>query len=144
MADDLYQLTFVATRRAGAPAAPAAERINLLYQSARGFETLGLTGLLLHHGNRLLYCIEGTEPAVAAQYEKIKADPRVEGVAVLRQREVEGRSFTRWGFAVDDDPRDDQPATLEDRAVALLHGAPPEIRQTFLAFAKLNAPRSPR
>ncbi|MET0363161.1 MAG: BLUF domain-containing protein [Sphingobium sp.] len=132
-----YQLSFVATHQ-GIDEIPASEQLSLLYQSASGFERLGLTGLLLRHNNRLLYCMEGDEAAVSAQYDKIKVHPRVSGVAVLRQKHVETRNFHRWGFALDNDPRENASGTLADRVVELVHNAPPEIRQTFLAFAKLD------
>lgn len=132
-----YQLSFVATHHDRSEIPPA-EQVNLLYQSAGGFERLGLAGLLLRHNNRLLYCMEGEEESVVAQYEKIKAHPSVSGVAILRQRHVETRNFDRWGFALDNDPRGNATGTLADRVVELVHGAPPEIRQTFLAFAKLD------
>ncbi|MFT3966883.1 MAG: BLUF domain-containing protein [Sphingobium sp.] len=138
MANDIHQIIFVATRRAGGEALFPAESLNRLYESARDFEALGLTGMLLHNGNRLLYCLEGEEAALSRQYERIKADARVQGVAVLRQRTVEKRSFDRWGFALREDPRENQPRTLAERVVVLTADAPPEIRQTFLAFAKLD------
>jgi hypothetical protein len=133
-----YQLTFVAMHRADADSLPPAGRLNILYDMASGYEALGLTGLFLDHGDRHLYCIEGDEDVVAARYGAIKVDPSIEGVVVLRQRTVEDRSFRRWSFALDHDPRDDQPLTLEDRVVALLFGVPAEIRRTFLAFARLD------
>lgn len=141
MTDEIYQLTFVATRRFSHALPDGIDRLNRLYEDARGFEQLGLTGMVLHHGERLLYCIEGEESIVAVEYEKIKRDPGVQGVAILRQCEVERRAFGRWGFAVDDDPRDDQPALLADRVVVLVASAPAQIRHTFLAFARLHPTR---
>lgn len=138
MGESLYQMTFVATRRSDGETLEPAEMLRRLGASARGFEALKLTGLLLYRGNRLLYHIEGAETDVRAQHAKIAGDPRVEGVAVLRQRTTDVRVFANWGFALDDDPREAGPATLSDRVAALCAGAPPEITQTFSAFAKLD------
>ncbi len=138
MAERIHQLTFVATRRADAETLSPAEQLQRLNASRRGFEGLKLTGLLLYNGNRLLYHLEGAEEAVMAQHAKIKADPRVEGVAVLRQKANVERLFARWDFALADDPRSAGATTLADRVVTLVKGAPSEITQTFLAFAKLQ------
>jgi hypothetical protein len=127
----------VATRRSSGEALPPPERVGRLTISARGFEKLKLTGLLLHRGNRLLYHIEGAEADVRAQHAKIAGDPRVEGVAILRQRTGDSRIFSQWAFAIDEDPRETGTATLADRA-AICVKAPPEITQSFSAFAKLD------
>ncbi|HEX7854033.1 MAG TPA: BLUF domain-containing protein [Sphingobium sp.] len=133
----VYQLSFVATHE-DVDTMSAAEQLNRLYEAAHAFERQDLTGLMLRHDSRLLYCMEGEEETVVAQYETVKGHPRVKGVAILRQREMEIRNFRRWSFALDDDPRENVARSLEDRVVALLHHAPPEIRQIFLAFAKLS------
>ncbi len=137
MNESIHQLTFVATRRSDAEILSPAEQLQRLTASRRGFEGMRLTGLLLYNGNRLLYHLEGAEAAVMAQHDKIKGDPRVEGVATLRQRTSDGRLFSGWNFALAGDPRETGATSLADRVAEMVAGIPAEITQTFLAFAKL-------
>lgn len=142
MAEGIYQLTFVATHRPPVPRLTGAQSLNRAIEYARTFDALQVTGIMLARTNRLLLCMEGDEATVAAEYARLKAQPEAEGVTILRQRHREERAFSRWGFAFEGDPRDNMPITLADRLVAVLGDAPPEIRQTFLAFVRLDMPPS--
>jgi len=141
MGDGVYQLTFIVSVRDDAPVLTPVQGLNRAIDRAREFDILRVSGVVLQRSKRLLWCMEGSEAVIADQYERVKALPEVEGVTILRQRHAQSGTFSRWAFAIEDDPRDNQPPVLVDRLVTLLANAPQEIRQTFLAFAKLDAPR---
>ncbi|MET0238290.1 MAG: BLUF domain-containing protein [Sphingobium sp.] len=140
--DGLWQLSFVATRCLGAKECSQEEGLRHLISAAELFDAMPVTGLLVHNGNRLLYHMEGREADVLTHRDRIAADPRVGGIATLRQRIVEKRYFRSWVFALHHDPRESTGRTLAERLVPLLDGAPGEIVQTFLAFARLQPMRA--
>lgn len=143
MTAGIYQLTFIVTHRASAPALTDAQRLNRAFDLSRLFDGLGLTGVLMERCRATLCCIEGEEAKVSAEYERFKRHPHNGGVVVLRQKERDGRDFHNWGFTIERDPREHLPPTLIDRLIMSLSHAPQEIRRTFLAFARVEAPGHP-
>jgi hypothetical protein len=59
-------------------------------------QELGITGALLYSPTKFIQCLEGEYKAVTGVYEKIKADPRHTGVAMLHLSPVPERVFPAW------------------------------------------------
>lgn len=57
---------------------------------------LGITGLLLYKNGSFLQVLEGEEGKITRLFEKIRQDPRHEGIVMLRRRAVDDRSFPDW------------------------------------------------
>jgi hypothetical protein len=57
---------------------------------------LGVTGLLLYKNSSFLQVLEGEEGKVTRLYEKIRQDPRHDGLVILRRRPVAEPGFPDW------------------------------------------------
>lgn len=58
----------------------------------------GVTGLLLHDGERYLQAIEGPAEQTAACYGRIHNDPRHHGIRLVSQGDIEAREFGEWSM----------------------------------------------
>ncbi|MCI1186871.1 BLUF domain-containing protein [Hymenobacter sp. DH14] len=93
-----YRLIYAST--AARPLGPA-EFERLLMQARIYNFSEGIGGLLLRAGGQFLEVLEGPEPAVAALYARIAADPRHVAVHTLEAAAVRGPLFraASLGFA---------------------------------------------
>ena len=55
-----------------------------------------LTGALYYAADTFFQVIEGREAALWPRFDRIREDPRHEGVIVLAEREIEKRRFSSW------------------------------------------------
>ena len=58
-----------------------------------------ITGALLVADDWFVQTLEGDESAVRALFSQIEKDPRHDSVAVLEERTVDARVFSRWAMA---------------------------------------------
>ena len=95
---ETYRIIYAST--AARPFGPA-EFDRLLMQARIYNYSEGVGGLLLRAGLQLLEELEGPEPAVAALYARIAADPRHHAVRTLETAAVQGPLFPHasLGFA---------------------------------------------
>ena len=105
---------------------------NILIQSRRNNDAVGVTGLLYTDGTRFLQVLEGEGAAVTATFDRIRADARHHAVVVLSDKAVAERSFGRWAMAhrLPTDPADE----FDERVTRMLHGASDNVRGTFLGL----------
>ena len=91
----LYRLLYVSSASHRMSAQELAE---LLQQSRRNNERLGITGMLLYKDGDFMQVIEGEEPAVRALYARIERDPRHGGSTVLLEEPAQTRLFGEWAM----------------------------------------------
>jgi len=91
-----------------------------------------VTGLLLCDGRQFLQALEGPLTDVEVVFERIRTDPRHNGIAILSSRDVAHREFGNWTMAANDDSEEAFCTT-----VAVLVGGVtcPLLRAKFLHFA---------
>ena len=70
----------------------------ILAKSRKNNAARGIVGGLLFGDGCFLQCLEGSEDAVDALYEKIRADTRHQDVTVLSRRKIEQTSFGAWSM----------------------------------------------
>jgi hypothetical protein len=70
----------------------------LLRESRENNVRVGITGLLLYKDGNFMQLLEGTKEAVLAIMEKIKKDPRHQGVKVVLEEEKQNRDFSGWSM----------------------------------------------
>ena len=76
------------------------EQLGAIFTSARtNNRRLGVTGALVITEDAFAQVLEGEETAVRGLYESIAHDPRHDGVALLEEGMVDGRTFGRWAMA---------------------------------------------
>lgn len=76
---------------------------DLLQQSRKANDAVGVTGLLLYRAGNFMQVLEGEEPAVQATFQKIQADPRHRGILILlQQKSIQTREFDGWSMAFRD------------------------------------------
>jgi hypothetical protein len=132
----MLQIVYISTAR---KPLSEAELNGVLAVSRRNNQAQGITGLLVAGGKRFLQALEGPEEAVAAAFERIKADPRHFAVVPLSMRQVEAREFGNWAMAHEqggsggsDDLRD-----VVNALTARISNK--NLRAQFAGFAELNA-----
>ena len=138
MGGEIYQLTFVCSRRPDVQITTAGERPQLLAKLHALFAVANLTGLALVKGPHMLYYIEGAERDVLTLFAKIEGDQRVYGVVILRRRTSDKRAFAKWDFVLDADRGGMAAEPLVDHVTELVANAPMDIAQEFLGFARLE------
>ena len=75
------------------------EALTELVASARASNAhLGVTGLLLYKNESFLQVLEGEEGKTSRLFEKIRQDPRHDGVVMLRRRPVAEPAFPDWAM----------------------------------------------
>jgi hypothetical protein len=130
----MRQLVYISTLR------PTERDVNLssiLKVSQSNNLRAKVSGLLFFNGKRFLQALEGTDEAVAATFDRIRADPRHYALVTLSDRFVEQREFGEWAMAyqMPSDPDGERAFKSVDR---LVQGASPLVRATFNSFAELK------
>lgn len=107
-----------------------ADLSGILNQSRHNNAMDGITGLLWSDGTYFLQVFEGPEESVAATFDRIKADPRHEGLIVLIDRPTHAREFGDWSMI---HRRANDPVDAYDvRVRRLLERASQPVQQHFL------------
>jgi len=76
-----------------------AEDIEAIHRTARELNALeGITGLLIFNGTHFLQIIEGAPNAIDDLVERLRRDPRHNGLEVREERIVDHRSFPDWSM----------------------------------------------
>lgn len=78
------------------------ELVELLQQSRRNNERVGVTGMLLYKDGDFMQLIEGEESAVRELFARIDRDPRHHGALVLLDEPAERRLFGEWAMGFRD------------------------------------------
>ena len=132
----MLQIVYISTART--PLSDI-ELQSVLAVSRRNNAADGITGLLVSGGRRLLQVLEGPEEAVAAAFDRIKADPRHSAVVTLSRKEVETREFGDWsmGFETGGAAGSEDLKDIVEALVAPLQDK--NLRAQFVGFAALNA-----
>ncbi len=132
----MLQIVYISTARR-----PLSENElrSVLATSRRNNEAAGISGLLVAGGRRFLQALEGPEQAVAATFERIKADPRHFAVVPLSSKHVDAREFGTWAMAFEPGGAGGG-EDLKSKVEALI--APlsdRNLRAQFAGFAEINA-----
>lgn len=72
------------------------ELLEILEQSERNNEKVGITGILLYREGNFLQVLEGEPEAVHALYDKICKDSRHRGILKISERPITERDFGAW------------------------------------------------
>ena len=76
-----------------------ASDLEAIHRTAREVNALeGITGLLIFNGTHFLQIVEGAPNAIDDLIERLRRDPRHNGVEVRDEREVAERSFPDWSM----------------------------------------------
>lgn len=129
----MLQLVYISTARG---IVTAADIQRILGASRRNNGRDGISGLLFFDGVRFLQAPEGDPDAVAATFERIRADPRHSGTVVLSRREVAVREFGSWATA--SRTAIEGESEMLDRVAALVADASPAVQATFTSFAEIR------
>jgi hypothetical protein len=78
------------------------ELVELLATARDNNARLGITGLLLYKDGNFMQMLEGEPEKVGALADKIAADPRHRGLAVLYKAPIEERQFPDWAMGFRD------------------------------------------
>lgn len=73
--------------------------LDLVEQSQRNNQKLGITGILVYSDGNFMQVIEGADLVTNALYERIKLDARHRNVVTIEQRSIEVREFQGWSMA---------------------------------------------
>lgn len=120
----LLQLTYV-SRASGSLRPDDLSAIHLASERHNG--RLGLTGLLLHRGDRFFAALEGPDRVLLRRMEVIIVDPRHHQLRILRERRVETRRFENWSFAaLPDAGAGSGSGRAEDALITMLAGRLPD------------------
>lgn len=95
----LHQLIYVS--RFIKSIAPTELRRLVKQSEERNFD-VGVTGVLLVHGQSAMQLVEGDRRTVLALYEKISRDPRHTDVQVMLSKAVARRLYPEWGMGLND------------------------------------------
>ena len=73
--------------------------IEAIHRTARELNALeGITGLLIFNGTHFLQIIEGAPNAIDDLVERLRRDPRHNGLEIREERMVDSRSFPDWSM----------------------------------------------
>lgn len=73
--------------------------LEAIHRSAREHNAMdGITGLLIFNGTHFLQIIEGVPSAIDELVERLRRDPRHNGLEVRDQRAISERSFGGWSM----------------------------------------------
>jgi hypothetical protein len=112
---------------------------SVLATSRRNNQAAQISGLLVAGGRRFLQALEGPDEAVAATFERIKADPRHFAVVPLSIKHVEAREFGAWSMAFERGGSG-RAADLKSSVEALIAPlADKNLRAQFIGFSEINA-----
>jgi len=95
---------------------------------------------LFFDGVRFLQVLEGPEDAVAAAFERISADPRHMALVVLRDRQIDHRSFGGWAMLCR--APDQVDGALAKLVSEFVRTADPSTRGLFESFAQIRAAKA--
>lgn len=73
--------------------------IDIIKQSRKFNNEVGITGCLLYHKQEFIQILEGKKETITSLFTKIKADDRHHDVILLHEGEKEQRAFHRWSMA---------------------------------------------
>ena len=132
----MLQIVYISTAR---QLLTEAELQSLLAVSRRNNGAAEISGLLIAGGRRFLQALEGPEGAVAAAFDRIKADPRHFAVVPLSMKHVEAREFGSWamGFEAGGAGGAEDLKGIVEGLIAPLKDK--NLRAQFTGFAELNA-----
>ena len=132
----MLQIVYISTAR---QPFTKAELQSVLALSRRKNEAANITGLLISGGRRFLQALEGPEEAVAATFDRIKADPRHFAVVALSMKHVETREFGNWamGFEPGGAGGAEDLKAIVEALIAPLQDR--NLRAQFIGFAEINA-----
>ena len=132
----MLQIVYISTAR---KPLSEAELQSVLAVSRRNNGAAGISGLLIAGGRRFLQALEGPEEAVAATFDRIKADPRHFAVVALSIKHVETREFGTWsmGFETGGAGGAEDLKGIVDALTAPLQDK--NLRAQFVGFAEINA-----
>ena len=132
----MLQIVYISTAR---QPFTKAELQSVLALSRRKNEAANITGLLISGGRRFLQALEGPEEAVAATFDRIKADPRHFAVVALSMKHVETREFGNWamGFEPGGIGAGEDLKAIVEALIAPLQDR--NLRAQFIGFAEINA-----
>ena len=132
----MLQIVYISTARRPFT---EAELQSVLAVSRRNNQAADITGLLISGGRRFLQALEGPEEAVAAAFERIKADPRHFAVVSLSMKQIETREFGRWamGFEAGGAGKGEDLKGIVKGLIAPLQDK--NLRAQFIGFAEVNA-----
>lgn len=92
---DLKSLTYTSFARLDL----AAEDLEAIHRTARDLNALdGISGMLIFNGTHFLQIIEGAESAIDDLVERLRRDPRHNGLEIRDERKIERRSFPDWSM----------------------------------------------
>ena len=90
---DLKSLTYTSLARLDLDASD----LESIHRTAREVNALeGITGLLIFNGTHFLQIVEGAPNAIDELIERLRRDPRHNGLEVRDEREVAERNFPDW------------------------------------------------
>ncbi|HEV2595431.1 MAG TPA: BLUF domain-containing protein [Sphingomicrobium sp.] len=73
--------------------------LEAIHRTAREVNALeGVTGLLIFNGTHFLQIIEGAPDAIKDLLERLRRDPRHNGIEIRDERLIEERSFPDWSM----------------------------------------------
>ena len=76
-----------------------ADDLEEIHRTAREVNALeGITGLLIFNGTHFLQIVEGAPEAIDDLVERLRRDPRHNGLEIRDEQAVEQRSFPSWSM----------------------------------------------
>ena len=73
--------------------------LQAIHRAARELNALdGITGLLIFNGTHFLQIIEGSGQAIADLVERLRRDPRHQGLEIRDERTIDARVFPDWSM----------------------------------------------
>ena len=92
---DITSLTYTSLARLDLQASD----LENIHRAARELNALdGITGLLVFNGTHFLQIIEGAPDAIDELLDRLRRDPRHNGLEVRDEQQVERRSFPDWSM----------------------------------------------
>jgi hypothetical protein len=74
------------------------ELLSLLEVSRRNNEPAAITGMLLYRDGNFMQVLEGEDTAVTGTHDRIKLDPRHDGLITLLKAPIPQRDFGDWSM----------------------------------------------
>lgn len=75
------------------------EIIGILRSAREHNEKSGVTGMLLYRDGNFMQVLEGPAGVVDSLIQKIKRDPRHQGIILMSRKPIEERQFGEWSMA---------------------------------------------
>lgn len=91
----LIQVVYVSTARADLT---ESDLEDIVATAARNNALRDLTGMLMFADGQFMQMLEGEEAVVEALLDRLRQDPRHEGLTVLERAAIEQRSFADWSM----------------------------------------------